>query len=219
MSKNMRVARRAFIGALGSVSVLGAVRGFAQQRPRVNYEYRLIEPQPVSSGNRIEVLEFFWYGCPYCYQLQGPLEAWLKAKPGDVELRRVPAIFRESWVPHARVYYTLEALGEVDRLHQVVYRTMHQERLDLNSAGVTTDWATRNGIDPARWTAAYGSADVDRRIEESRRFTRSYAVQGTPSLVVDGRLLTSSGMTETVAAVIPILDDLIQMAREQRASK
>lgn len=192
----------------------------AQQVPlRLNYEYRLIDPRPVGTGERIEVVEFFWYGCPYCYQLQVPLESWLKRKPADVELRRIPAIFRESWVPHARIFYTLEALGEIGRLHQAVYHTLHVEKDGLNTANGSADWAARNGVDPSRWLAAYMSPDVDRKVEQARSLTQVYAVQGTPSIIVDGRYLTSSGMTETVPGVIPILDGLIRLTRERRAQK
>jgi thiol:disulfide interchange protein DsbA len=198
---------------------MGARRSGAQQRARPSYEYRLIDPQPVAVPDRIEVVEFFWYGCPYCYQLQAPMESWLRRKPEDVTLRRIPAIFRESWVPHARLYYTLDALGEVPRLHQTVYRAVHEERIALNSADGTGEWAAQNGIEASRWLAAYNSPEVDRKVEDSRRFTRTYQIQGTPSLIVDGRFLTSSGMSETVAGVIPILDDLIQLAREQRSAK
>ncbi len=192
----------------------------AQQQPlRVNYEYRLIDPQPVATGERIEVVEFFWYGCPFCYQLQAPLENWLKRKSTDVELRRIPTIFRDSWVPHARLFYTLETLGEVNRLHQAVYHSLHVEKESLNTPNGSADWAARNGVDPTRWLAAYMSAEVDRKVGEARALTRTYAIQGTPSVVVDGRYLTSSGMTETVPGVMPIVEGLIALTRERRAGK
>lgn len=212
--------RAAVFAALLSGAGLWTSPSLAQQTPiRPNYEYRLIDPQPVSTGERVEVVEFFWYGCPYCYQLQAPLENWLARKPADVELRHVPAIFRDSWVPHARLFYTLEVLGEIGRLHQAVYRAYHVDKDSLNSANATTDWAVRNGIDATRWLAAYKSPEVDRKVGEARSHTKAYAIQGTPSVVVDGRYLTSSGMTETVPGVIPILDELIRMARERRAGK
>jgi thiol:disulfide interchange protein DsbA len=212
------LSRRGFLGALAVLPLLAGRAAWAQQRARPGYEYLTIDPQPVASSG-IEVAEFFWYGCPYCYQLQGPLETWLQTKPADVTLRRIPAIFRESWVPHARLYYTLEALGELPRLHQSVYRSMHEERQSLNSAEATAEWAKQHGIDAARWLGTYNSPEIDRKIDDSRRFTRSYAIKGTPSLVIDGRFVTSSGMTETVAGVIPILEDLIKLAREQRATR
>jgi protein dithiol oxidoreductase (disulfide-forming) len=211
-------SRRAVLGALACLPLVGAGAVFAQQRARVSYEYLLIDPQPVGAQG-IEVVEFFWYGCPYCYQLQAPLEGWLKTKPADVTLRRIPAIFRETWVPHARLFYTLEALGELPRLHHSVYHSMHEEKMSLNSADATAEWAKQNGVDAARWLAIYNSADMDRKVDDSRRLTRTYSIRGTPSLVVDGRYLTSSAMTESVSGVIPILEDLIRLAREQRAPK
>jgi thiol:disulfide interchange protein DsbA len=187
-----------------------------QPEPRLNYEYRTIPPRPPATGERIEVIEFFWYGCPYCNQLQPALESWLQRKPADVELRRIPAVFRESWIPHARLYYTLETLGELGRLHQTVYRTHHIEHENLNSAERSAEWAGRHGLDRAAWLATYNSPEVEQKVRQAIADTRLYAVQGTPSLVIDGRYLTSTSFTETVAGVIPILDELIGLARAER---
>jgi thiol:disulfide interchange protein DsbA len=213
----------------------GSRFAFAQRALRQNVEYQLIPPHPVATGERIEVIEFFWYGCPHCNNLQPLLEAWLKRKPADVELRRIPAIFRESWVPHARLYYTLEALGELGRLHQQVYHAIHVEYRTgtsalqapwsrgpfsdaLTSPETTLAWAVHHGIEGSRWKAAYESPEVERKTQESRGQTRAYQIGGTPSLVVDGRYVTSSGMAESMAEVIAILEGLIAMARERRAS-
>jgi protein dithiol oxidoreductase (disulfide-forming) len=216
---------RGSAGSLGlALSFIVSILAFtpfaaAQPAPRLKYDYELIDPQPVLTGGRIEVVEFFWYGCPHCNNLQPSLEGWLKRKPSDVELRRIPAIFRESWVPHARLYYTLEALGEVGRLHQAVYRAIHAERESLLTAAATADWAGRNGIEASRWLAAYNSPEVERRVQEARALTRAYSIAGTPSLVVDSRYVTSSGMAESMPAVITTLDGLIAMSRERRAGK
>jgi protein dithiol oxidoreductase (disulfide-forming) len=188
-------------------------------RARLNVDYRLVAPQAVSAGDAVEVLEFFWYGCPYCAQLQPHFTRWEARKPADVVVRKVPAVFRESWLPHARMYYALEALGELDRLHQEVYRSYHVGRVPLNTMEAIADWAAQQGIERERWLAAYRSEDVDRKVTQARRELQRYAVAGTPTLVVDGRYLTSSGMTPGVAALIPILDDLVVLAREQRAGR
>ena len=204
---------------LGLATLVLAAAALAQQPLRQKVEYDLIAPQPTATGDRIEVVEFFWYGCPHCNNLQSHLEGWLKRKPADVELRRVPAVFRESWIPHARVYYTLEALGEVGRLHQAVYRAIHAEKQSLMTPEAIAAWASRNGIEPARWNAAYNSPEIDRKVEESKKHTIAYAIEGTPSLVVDGRYLTSSGKAESMPQVITILDGLIVMARDKRPSR
>jgi thiol:disulfide interchange protein DsbA len=195
--------------------------GFAQQAPavRLGAEYRLIDPQPVEAGGRIEVIEFFWYGCPFCYEMQPALEDWIRSMPPDVVLRRVPAILRDAWAPHVRIYYTLEALGELDRLHQQVYHGYHVEELHMSKPDVVAQWAVRHGVAREKWLAAYNSAEVAQKVERARELTRIYEVRGTPTVVVDGRYLTSSSMAGSVRAVMPVVDQLIQMARAKRAAK
>ena len=139
-----------------------AVAGFAGPAPaqeiraRQNIDYRLIQPQPVETGERIEVIDFFWYGCPHCNELQPALEGWVKRKPADVVLRRVPAILRDSWAPHARIYYTLEQLGEVgaaapEGLLQLPRRGAAHEQARRDGAS----GRSANGIDRERWLDAY----------------------------------------------------------------
>lgn len=214
------VLGRACILVIALLAVGWGPSAAAQQgAARQGYEYQTIPQQPIATGPRIEVVEFFWYGCPFCNQLQGPLEAWLKRKPDDVELRHIPAIFRESWVGHARLFYALESLGELNRLHQAVYQSVHADREDLTSAESSAAWATRHGIERARWLSAYNAPETDAKVEQARTYTRTYAIRGTPSLVVDGLYVTSTGMSESVPGVITILDGLIGLARERRAAK
>lgn len=192
----------------------------AQDNPavRVNVDYRLIEPQAVS-GPRIEVIDFFWYGCPHCYTFQPALEEWIKRMPPDVVLRRIPAILRDSWAPHARIYYTLEALGEVERLHQAVYHGYHVQELHMSKPEVMLQWAQRHGIDGRLWSEAYNSAAVAQKVQRATELTSDYNVQGTPSLVVDGRYLTSPAMARSEQRMIPILEELIRIARARRAGR
>ena len=208
--------RRAAIAGLALLALAG--RAAAQEvRARQNIEYRLIPVQPVETGERIEVIDFFWYGCPYCNDLQPTLEEWLKRKPDDVALRRVPAILRDSWAPHARIYYTLELLGEVERLHLKVYESYHVEQLHMSKPEVMEQWAVKHGIERQRWLDAYFSPETDARIARAFQATKRYDVQGTPSLVVDGRYLTSSSMTSTVRGVVTVLEDLVRLARQGRS--
>src|SRR6185436_19177016 len=131
--------RRSLLLALPSVP-LAAMSGtlLAQDPPRArqNIEYRLIEPPvPVETGERIEVVDFFWYGCPYRNQLLPFLEAWIKAKPSDVAVRRIPAILKDSWAPHARIYFTLELLN-AEPLHARVFHSYHVEELHMSKPDV-----------------------------------------------------------------------------------
>ena len=188
-------------------------------RARQDVDYRVIPKQPVPGGNVIEVVEFFWYGCPYCYRFEPHFTAWLNRQRADVVVRRVPAVFRESWIPHARLYYTLEKLGALDRLHRQVYESYHVANMPLNTFDSIADWAASHGIDRERWLMVYRSDDISSRVMDAQDQLRRYAVSGTPSVVVDGRYLTSSGMTPGAPAMIPVLDSLVALVREQRASR
>ncbi len=189
----------------------------AQQPVRADIDYRVIMPQPPAVPGHIEVIDFFWYGCPHCNNLQPALERWISRKPADVVIRRIPAILRDSWAPHARIYYTLEALGEADRLHQRVYHGYHVEELHMSKPEVMSAWATRNGIDRERWEQAYNSPEVQRKVEEAAKLTRAYQVSGTPSLVVNGRYLTSGNMAESLNSLVAIIDGLVQKVRSEAA--
>lgn len=187
-------------------------------------DYRTINPpQPVASGAKVEVIEFFWYGCPHCNNLQGPLHAWLKRKPEDVEFRRVPAVFQDSWVPLTKAYYTLEALGLVDKLHLEVFHTIHTQKVRLQDPKVLFDWVAKHGVDRQKFMETYNSFAVESRTRRSIEMTRNYDIPGTPALVVDGRYLTAPSMTLNPDNSINyeryfrVLDEVIALARRTRA--
>lgn len=213
------LARRCWLALLAAACVTAPAQAQEIVRARQNIEYRLVAPQPVETRDRIEVIDFFWYGCPYCNALQPALEAWIKRKPADVALRRIPAILNDSWAAHARIYYTLEQLNEVERLHQRVYNSYHVELLHMSKPDVMVEWAVKNGIDRKRWLDAYYSPEVDAGVERARKLTEAYTVEGTPSLVVDGRYLTSGALAPSLNGMIPVLEDLIRLARQQRARR
>jgi thiol:disulfide interchange protein DsbA len=178
--------------------------------------YREIPQQPVANAAKIEVIDFFFYGCPYCNELRPTLERWRQTLPADVEFRRMPVIRHDSWEPLARTYFTLEALGAVERLHETVYVGYHDEELHMSKPDVMADWAQRHGLNRDEWLKTYQSDGVTRKVEMARKATKDYDIRGTPSLVVAGRYLTSSGLTDDVKLVTPVADLLIELARKRR---
>ena len=191
-----------------------ALPGAAQQIKR-DIDYREIPPQPIETGERIEVIDFFFYGCPHCNDLRPRLERWREKKPADVVLRRVPVVRRDSWVPLAKTYFTLEAMGEVERLHGAVYHSYFVEDLHMSQETVIAQWAAKHGLDAEKFMAIYRSEETRQKVERARKITLDYDIQGTPSLVVDGRYLTDGDAANT----IDILDGMIRLARQQRAAK
>jgi len=192
-------------------------------------EYTLVDPpQPPlegSTGKRIEVIEFFWYGCPHCYNLQSPLKNWLKTAPKDVEFRRVPAIFKESWIPLTRTFYALEAIGALEKFHDDVFDTIHKGGVNLGDRNLLLDWANRRGLDAKKLVDAYDSFAVQSKTQLSLKLTRDYGITGTPSIVVAGRFLTGPSMTLNADQSInyqrfgQVLNELVSMARKSPAAR
>jgi protein dithiol oxidoreductase (disulfide-forming) len=214
-------ARRRLLAAGGVSAALGGVTPvlLAQTGPalRAGTDYRVLDPAQPAPAERIEVLEFFYYGCPFCHQLEPLLTDWLKRLAPDVAFDRVPVIGRDSWAPLARLYFTLGALGVLGAHHTAVYRAFHDEGVHLAQPEIAADWASRRGIDRVRFVDAWRSAEVDARVLRARRMTDDYDIQATPSMVIDGRLLTSSGLTNGVPTLLPMVDRLIALARAERA--
>lgn len=180
---------------------------------------RLGQPQPVATGKKIEVLEFFWYRCPHCFQLEPALAKWLKTLPKDAQVRRVPAVFRDDWLPGARLYYTLEQMGEAGRLHVKVFDAYHVDKLNLNDPAVLGDWIAKQGVDRQKFEGIYNSFSIQSKATQGARLGAAYGLTGVPAFVVDGKYLTSAGMTGSEARLFEVLDQLIVKAREERRGK
>lgn len=212
--------RRTLLAALAAGSAgLFAPAAHAQQNLTPGAQYRVIPQQPVTPGPRIEVLYFFFYACPFCYELLPRMEAWQKRKPADVIFRRIPVVVKETWIPLAKLYYTLDALGVEDQLHTAVFDAYHKQDLHMSQEAVVTEWAVKQGVDRDRFLATYRSEDTIRKVARARELTLAYDVPGTPAIVVDGRYLTSGGMVERLPDLIAVLDGLVRLARQQRIAK
>lgn len=197
-------------------ALLISASGQAQDRP-LEQSYREIVAQPqLEASEKIEVIDFFWYGCPYCYQLMPAIEEWNKTKSADVVLRRVPAVLRKDWLPDAHLYYTLESLGEAERLHTKVFEAIHRERIQAIDIETWAQWAVKNGIDRQKWLSAYHSVPVREKVARAIEISRDYDVRGTPAMVVDGRYQTSGSIAGGLKNVMPTVEGLVGLARERR---
>lgn len=176
----------------------------------------LASPQPTQDANRIEVLEFFWYGCPHCYNLHPHLKTWLLNIPGDVGFRYVPAIFRANWVAAAKIYFAIEAMGVTDILHDKVYDAIHRDKIDLNNESVLFDWIEKQGIDRKKFENTYNSFTVQNQVARSTQMSRQYQLTGVPALVINGKYVTSGRMGSTPQDTIKTLEALIEKVRKER---
>lgn len=177
---------------------------------------RLDPPHAATADGRVEVIEFFYYGCPVCYETEPFLSRWLGTAPDYVAIRRVPALSSDAWEPFAKLFYALESLGQIERLHWPVYDNVHFEDVKLNDDKVMTDWAVRNGIEREKFVQAYGSKAVADKVTQARALLKSYDVRAVPTFIVDGKFLTSARLAGGTQQVVPVLDRLVRLAREER---
>jgi thiol:disulfide interchange protein DsbA len=153
-------------------------------------DFRVIRPPLMADRDRIEVVEFFWYGCPHCFDLEPVLADWVKKLPADVVFRRSPALFpNNKWTPGARIYYTLEAMNLLDKLHSEVFNAIHVERQRLEDEKVLFEWVAKKGIDARQFSEAWSSFGVQSQLQQARRTTLAAGVTGVPSVMVHGRYL------------------------------
>jgi len=202
-----------FVGALIGLaaSAVGAV-------PMVEGKdfQRLKNPAVTQPGQKIEVIEFFSYGCPHCNDMEPYIDTWMKTIPSDVQFRRVPVMFQERWKALAKVYYTLDALGEDARLSPQVFTAIHQSNLPLYQDKAFLDWAASKGLDRAKVAEIYGSFGIDSKLKRALVLAQEYNIQAVPTLIVDGKFMTSSDRIGGHANVPAALDALIAKARAER---
>jgi thiol:disulfide interchange protein DsbA len=180
---------------------------------------RVKNPQPVATGSKVEVLEFFWYRCPHCFQLEPELNAWLKTLPKDAQVRRIPAVFRDDWQPGAKLYYTLEQMDLLGKLHHKVFDAYHVENVNLNDPAVLGGWIAKQGVDRKKFEGIYNSFSIQSKATQGARLATAYAITGVPAFIIDGKYATSVSMTGSPSRLFEVLDQLIVKARAERGNK
>ena len=203
-----------FIKSLVVVAAL--LIGSAALAAELGRDYKLLNPAQPAGTEKIEVLEFFFYGCSHCFHLHPLISNWEKTMPKDVELTYVPVIFRDSWEPMARTYYALESMGQLHPLHDALFKAWNVDKVDLSDETRVFDFVTARGVDRAKFTAAYSSFSMQSKIARAKQMIRSYGLTGTPTLVVDGKYLIT-GLQP--ADTIRVLNEVIAMVRKEKSGK
>jgi protein dithiol oxidoreductase (disulfide-forming) len=182
----------------------------------------LVPPQPTSQHNKIEVVEFFSYGCPHCARFSPLLNAWVAKLPPDVLFRRVPVGFnRDAWVNLQRAYYALDSTGDLARLDGPLFHAIHEERKPLFDESSIADWVGRNGGNADKFTAAYISLDVNKRTFQADQMAEAFRVAGVPVLAIDGRYVAHPDGSDEEQALKDLLanaDELIARVRSERSA-
>jgi len=208
--------RLGFLVATVLVAFVFAGPAAAQMTEGKEYT-RLKIPQPVETGKKIEVIEFFSYGCPHCNDLEPYLDKWFTTLPPDVQFRRVPVMFQQRWEALAKIYYTLDAMGEEQKLSPEVFKAIHKDNLPLYQDKAFFDWAASKGLDRGKVEQVYNSFTVTSKFNRAKTLAQAYNIQSVPTVVVDGKFITASDRVGTHAKLPAAIDELIVKARAERA--
>lgn len=214
-SKSKRTFLSAAILSL-AFSFLGSVNA---QGPKIEegFDYRILPvAQPVEVKGKVEVIEFFWYGCPHCYDLEPELNAWIKRQPKDVTFRKVPVAFRDDLMPHSQLFYALESMGKGEAMNEKVMYAMHKENKRLMTENEIADWVASQGIDRNTFLASYRSFAVISKARAARQMADAYRIDGVPTIVMQGRYVTSPSIAGTKAKAIAVMDYLEQKIRKDK---
>ena len=211
--------RRDFsLGCGAAVAGVGTVplTALAQAKPPVaGTDYQVLEQRAAveAPAGKIEVVEFFWYSCPHCNAFEPTLNAWIKAAPKDVAVRRVPVAFRDDFVPQQRLYFALEAMGLVERLHAKVFKAIHEERQNLSKGDAIADWVVKQGVDKAKFLEQYNSFSTNTKVTRATQLQNAYRIEGVPALGVAGRFWTDGDLAKTMERALQVVEFLADSIR------
>jgi len=217
----MTIARRTFTcQSLAALAALQMPAAWAQfQKPVAGTDYAVLETAaPVeAAAGKIEVVEFFWYNCPHCNAFEPILSDWAKKLPKDVAFRRVPVAFNAGFAPQQRLYYSLEAMGLLEKVHPKVFAAIHVEKLNLVKGEAITEWIGKNGVDTEKFLAQYNSFGVVTKAQRATQLQNAFKVEGVPALGVAGRFYTDGTMARSMERALLVVQSLLDDIRKQRA--
>ena len=211
--------RREFSAAAAAVALpalWGANVSHAQgSQPKEGKDYLALDKRmntDVGPG-KIELIEFFWYSCPHCNAFEPALEAWVKKLPKDIAFRRSPVAFRDDFVPQQRLFFALEAMGLVDKLHAKVFAAIHVEKRELVKGDAIGDWVATQGVDRAKFMEQYNSFSVASKATKAVQLQNAYKVEGVPALGVAGRFYTDGALTKSMDRALQVVEMLAAFVR------
>lgn len=198
------------------------VAGAATAKPfEEGVQYVPIQPQPaVGSGDQVEVIEFFWYGCPHCKDFEPAVMKWSVNLPDNVTFTQMPVMFGGPADLHAQVYYALQGIGEQQRMHEKFFHAMHEEKRKLRTRDAVDAFLQENGVDMDKYREAMNSFAVAAKVNRARALMRRYGIRGVPALVVDGRYRSGNGFRsyEEMTEVVDHVVDKVLMQRKAQAN-
>ncbi|MDX1634527.1 MAG: thiol:disulfide interchange protein DsbA/DsbL [Marinobacter sp.] len=205
---------------LRAAVLLLALASFGAQAQSTEFRegehYRaLSNPVPTGSGDKIEVAEVFWYGCPHCYSFKPLIEKWEQDLPEDVQFELLPAALGQSWEPHARAFYTVKALDKFEQTHDALFDALARDRKPLNDAESLADFLSEYGVDPEKFVKTFNSFGVNAKMQQAQAKIRGARITGVPAMLVNGKYVVSASLAGSHEQMLEVVDYLIEKERAQ----
>ncbi len=179
--------------------------------------YETLSPaQPTQNQDKIEIIEFFWYGCPHCYSLEPLMEKWIKTLPDNVEFIRQPAVFSDVWGKHAKAYFVAEALGVVDKVHADFFDEIQNKKQKLTSEDDLAKFFVAHGVDETKFRDAYNSFLVDSKLRQAKAMGPRYGLTGVPALIINGKYKTTGVLAKSHENMIKVMNQLIKQETQSK---
>ena len=174
-------------------------------------DFAVVNPKaPVEApAGKIEVVEFFWFNCPHCYHFEAMLDPWVAKLPANVAYRKVPVGFNPSFVPQQKMFYALEAMGQLAALTPKIFKAIHEQRIKLDTEAQITAWLVKQGVDKAKFSAMFSSFAIGSKATRASKLQDAYQVDGVPAMGVAGQFLTNGTMTGSMPRMLQVVSSLI----------
>lgn len=205
---------------LGGLGLSLSQQAGAQGGPIVEgtHYVRLSQPQPTQApAGKIEVIEFFWYGCPHCFAFDPTLEGWLKRLPADVAFRRVHVAFAAPYRAHQRLFYALESMGREHEVHSKIFNAIHQQRIQLDKPEAIADFLAANGFERDKFLEIYNSFSVQAKCQQASRLVDGYKIDGVPAMGINGRYFTTGSLAGGNERMLATVDAVLARIRSKGA--
>jgi len=168
----------------------------------------LATAQPTRTGDKIEVVEVFWYGCPHCYHFEPVIEKWLEEKSEYIEFIRMPGILGKNWLPHARAFYAAEKLGILEEIHKPLFDAIHKDKRKILDEKSLRAFFSEYGVSGADFDQAYNSREVEDKVRAAFSAGKNYALTGVPAIIINGKYTTSESMAGSFEKIIAVINTL-----------
>ena len=213
----MNRTRRTLLAAIAAAAA--PVPAALRAQPAGDPGYTVLaQPLPVENPAKVEVAEFFWYGCPHCYTLEPLIEAWVPKLPADAYFRRIPAVFNERWALDAAIFYAFEALGVLAKLHRPFFDAIHRDRLKTDNRAALDEWLGRNGVDAKKFDESMKSFGVQSKLKRAAQLSAASKIDGTPAMMVQGRYTISTEQGRSREGMLINAERLIPVVRKTLAA-